>query len=626
MRQHLLPILALTTTAFSLISCGEMGGEAPLPIDSPATVAAVETLPIDDIKDQIVEMPDGIELRPGVDVWEMAEAVNPYMVVDPNSSSVTVLPPAWEAFEPVGIDDVVFVKGVGFMVDSIDKQNDVWTYEVSEVDLGRVVWGNFRIPWEMPTTGLADTPEDMIVREEPVYDDFGNVVRYDPLTLVDMRIFNDFTVRASGGPSGNFKFDGNVRIPATMKGVFEGRVGRFNSSYRCTNPGDDDDFCIDRLAAYAETTFTAKANMKATISKSVPLWSPDPKVLFKKTLGVVPLGATGLSVTVEVFGQLTAEIKATGEVSAEVEYEFSRTIPFGFEYINKPRQRLTGVFAIPNIRVPITGTGGRFTKRAFDYDAKLEGSAGFELGVGFSLSAAAGVVKLRGAEIKGILEGSVTYRPLQVSSDPKACAEAAVEIYGKAEARLQFEIDLRLWSWTKNISCPAATGSEAAPCAEVSTRKFEMASGSWEGFCLDSSAYDTLVIEPIDDSSGYDDISGYDVDSICVTRTTPPNPRAGFTVPRTITFCATSGPNALRGKPDSTCPLKSAKVAGLTGRTEIKFDRSLLPGDVIVLVQSNNPGACNGSGKARFSLKRGSRTHMLGGGTYKENNVTLTYE
>jgi hypothetical protein len=621
MRQHLLPILALTTTAFSLISCGEMGGEAPLPIDSPAAVAVVETLPIDDIKDQIVEMPDGIELRPGVDIWEMAEAVNPYMVVDPHSTSVTVLPPAWEAFEPVGVDDVVFVKGVGFMVDAVDKQSEVWTYEVSEVDLGRVIWGNFRIPWEMPTTGLAESPEDIVVEDQPIYDDFGNVVRYDPLTLVDMRIYRDFQVNASGGPSGKFEFDGTVRIPATMKGVFEGRVGRFNSSYRCTNPGDDYDFCIDRLAAYAETTFSATAKMKGTITKSVPLWSPNPVSLFNKTLGVVPLGATGLSVTVQAFGRLTAEVKATGQVSASVQYDFSRTIPFGFEYINKPRQRLTGVFAIPNMRVPISGAGGRFSQRQFDYDAKLEGSAGFELGVGFSLSAAAGVVKLRGAEIKGIMEASVTYRPLQVSSDPKACAEAAVEVYGKAEARLQFEIDLRLWSWTKNISCPGD-----GPCAEVSTEKYPMAKGEWEGFCLDSAVFDTLLIEPIDDSSGFDDISGYDVDSVCVTRTTPPNPRLGFTIPQTTTFCATSGPSALRGRPDSTCPLRTSKVAGLTSNTEIKFGRSLIPGDVIVLVQSNSPGACNGSGKARFSLKRGNRTRMLGGGTYKENNVTLTYE
>ena len=113
---------------------------------------------------------------------------------------------------------------------------------------------------------------------------------------------------------------------------------------------------------------------------------------------------------------------------------------------------------------------------------------------------------------------------------------------------------------------------------------------------------------------GYQDIAGYDVDSVYLTR------KINGALSRN--YYATSGPSALRGRADSTCPMTSAKVAGLNGATEVGFGTPIQVGDVITVVKSNNPGACEGSGTATLTLKRGSRTKVLG--TY-QNNISVTY-
>lgn len=615
MRKHLLALIALAATGVSLMSCGDDGDEPNSQDQTTAPGPAVGTMPIDDIADKIVEMPDGIQLRPGVDIWEMAPPVQPYILIDPHSTVVTVLPPAFEAFEPVGFNDVVFVNDVSFIVEKVDRHADEWLIHVSPVDLSRIVWGNFSIPWEADTRVLGDSPDDLMGDEPPVYDEFGNMVRGQaetPFDLVNRSIYADFAYGR-----GHVVFDATLRIPATMRGKFEGRIGTFNKSYRCADPSDGS-FCVDYMSAYASTTvdlnvknLTASFTASATASKD--------KTVFDKTIATVNLGTTGLKVIVNAYLKITAEAKATGAVTAETAYQFNRTVPFGFEYINKPNQQ--GVYAIYNERYPISGAGGSFSKQNFKLDAGVDFSVAAELGVDFGLGTLGGLAKIRGAKVAVVLEGALSYHPLQLAVNPGECASADVSLYGKAEADLTFEVDLKLWSWKENISCPGQ-GS----CATLTTRPMKLVEKEFAGTCLDQ-GFDTLVIEPVSTTSppGFDDVPGYDVDSVCVTHVTPANRRAGLPS-RSTTFCATSGPAGLRGRADGTCPMSSAQVAGLSGPTEIKFGRDIQPGDVIVVTHSNNAAACQGSGKAKLTLKKGSRTRPLGDGAAFEQNISVTYE
>jgi len=619
MRQFHTAALLLVMASVSMMSCGDSVTPQSLDEIERASDAVViqdpkiTTLPIDDIAEYIVEMPDGIHLRPGVQIFEVEEALVPYVSIQPNSPIVRVHGAAVEPFSKINPNDAVFIQNMGFIVEGVTYEHDSIVFEVSPFDLSRVIWGNFHLEYEINMAEFfgADFENDAVF--VPIVDEFGNVTKSQAVEIeVSQQLNKNWTVAGSG----TFNMSGRVRTPLAFKGVFEGRIGRFKSEYVCkgekTSVWGVGDFCVDRIAAYVELTFEAEARLRASFTASVE-WS-DSHTWRRWTAARVPLGPTGLSIDPIIFLKSSVSAKASGTVTVEYNYNFHKKVPVGFEYRNLPRSytQHEGLFTIPNSRFPITGSGSSHNFNVSG-DVTLEYSTDFFiLGVEFAVSAAAGVAKIIGAEIKGVVTAKTEYRPYNRDTDGY-CLKAGVTAKGVAGAKIQFEVDLRVWSWKTNLACP-----DDENCAEISTRDFGLIGPeTTDRFCLNRPQFRTLVIEPHSDPlpAGFDDVPGYDVDSVCLTRVRNN---------RRSEWCATSGPQALRGRPDSTCPLQTSKVAGLQGRTEVSFDVPVEPGDRIVVVQSRTPGACNGSGKARFSLKSGNTTRMLGDGAYFESNVSLT--
>lgn len=607
MRLYRAATTMLVLGSLSLLSCAE---DFTAPIDevapAPLPVAAlpdqkITTLPIDDIAQYIEEMPDGIHLRPGVEIFQIDEELHPFVEISRHSNIVKVHGPAVEYFAQIEPKDGVFMGDYGFIVEGVTYEHDLITFEVSSMDLSKLIWGNFRIEFTMNALAYADQDEEINI--DPIIDEFGNVSRLQAVgPSISSSIGKSWTV----GGSGSVSATGSLKTPIEFKGVFEGRIGRFKREYVCKNDRSAE-FCVDRIAVYAELTVDYQAKIVASTSRTVE-WSDDVKLFPDRTLARVPLGATGLSIDPILFGKMGPTVSASGTVNLTYNYNFYKKIPVGFEYRNLPVRFADneGLFTIPNGRFPITGSGGSHN---FSVTGDVSLTYNFEVSVGikFALSAAGGVAKMVGPEVKGVLSAKTEYRPYSRDTDGY-CLKSGVSLIGKATAKLSFEVDLYLWEWKTDITCDRC---------ELSTRPWNLIGPeTTDRFCMNRPQFNTLVIEPQDGSpAGYNDVPGYDVDSICLSRT-----RNG----RRSEWCATGGPSQLRGRPDSTCPLQSGKVAGLTSRTEVTFPVPVEPGDRIVVVQTNNPGACNGSGRARFSLKSGNTTKMLGDGAYFERNATIT--
>lgn len=599
--------LALIVSGCSPTSSDDVTGEVDDGAPDWAQVE-VETLPTDDIDEHIEEMPDGVHLRPGVDIFRIVEPGLSYVHFEDETTTVYVGAPAVDAFDGIGAEDIVFAGDKGFIVDARRMDGDVLVIDASPIDLSRVLWGNWKIPFNLDLTEVARQHDHIeMVEEVPdAVDDDGLTTHQQPLRLLNVSI-PETTFRYSAGelvikPS-------HLRIDADMDGAFEGRIGRFKRSYRCADGGN---FCVDRLAVWADSTIDGHLKGKATLNAAVTgthveTWAGP------TTIGrPIPIGTTGLAVNIEYVLRSKFELQASanGEMK-EAQYTINKSAPIGFEYRNNsgmsllPKDGQTSGSADGAVDFALTGT--------VTYTTNLQA------GLIFGLSDSFGIATLRGSEIKAVINKKITWRPLQVDDDPQPCLQLDVALQGVATAYLEFEVDAWIWKWKEALLC------ESKDCAEISTNPIMLVEEKSDAGCIDL-YFDKLVVDVArtDEPLGLDGIDGmFEIDAICKERVLPRNPRAGRMTAETRVKCVDTP--QLR-EVSNECPIDtSGWVALPTGEREFSFGESILPGDTI-MVSRGNAQTCNGSGAARYSLKRGSQTRPLGNGELIEGSIELVFE
>jgi len=628
-------LVFLLLAIFPLMSCGDIdqtanqsGATEPIQVDGPhprllheSDDVRITTLPVDDIEEYVEEMPDGIHLRPGVAIHQLQELGLQDIEISRHHPIVRVSGAAIDAFAEVNPGDAVFLdEGYGFIVEGLTYEQGLITLEVSTFELTRVIWGNFKIEYKMPT---VMTEDDIDQLTEPVIDEFGNVTRTQALSALRMK-------KEQGWEEDGWSasFEAEVNFPVRLEGVFEGRIGTFNSSYDCRINAQrswyqrDERFCVDRLGAWINASIEAQGELSVTYRRGLRFHKGGPEHgrFFQRTLGRVPLGSTGLFLDLVAFAQYTLDAEAGGEVTMSYTYNYSATAPIGFEYRNYPETRFAstnGVRPIPNSTRPVQKRGENHT---FDVDGSVSAEAGakVEAGVFFQVSAAAGVARLEGPQLKAVFDAQAFYKPF-ARDDQGACAKLHIQLRGEAVARIEFKVDLKLWKWTTEFSCEQCTAT-FLPWDIL---------GPWTSrdspFCLSGPSYDKLVVEYA--SGGpepYEAPEGYIIDAIEVRSVVP-----GVRIPR-VQYAISGGGSGAHGRPNATsCPLTSGNVHPVTSRAEFGFSRPLKPGDTIKVIQTSVPaggGLCSPGGRARFTLKGAGGTPdvQLTNGNFVEGGPTLT--
>ncbi len=584
----------------------------------------VETLPTDDIEEHIIDMPDGIHLQPGVDVFRIVDPALSLLIFDEENNEVLVPAPAVSAFDDIGERDLVYAGETAFIVKGKEMQGDMLVVKKGKVELVELIYGNFRIPFKVDMREWVEAKGwdyEVVTEEQEVLGEDGISTHRQQIQLIDTE-WPKIKLTPSG-PGELEIAEGNLRMNAEMDGVFEGRIGSFRSSYNCRHGGAAGGrFCIDRLGVWADTTLQTKGGIKATAEAA---WEKSDIDDFggPETIGrPIPLGATGISVNIEAFLERKIEGKVYGKVEAEATWDIDKSMPIGWVYTNNGGNG-SGFDLLPNPEQVRTRTNEN------DFDASF--AAGFEgvyelaAGLKFGLSDPTATAKLRGGDIGSAISTKLVYEPLKggvALEGDEDCLTLEFRGFGRMRASIEFEADFRIWSWERNLTCPDDPGN----CATLEKNYFSFKAGDGGDTCLEL-GYDALEISVVDPDEplGYDDLPGFDIDMICKERRLAANPRAGRPDPTTRTKCITEdGLDSL----SNTCPLDSGEVLGLTGTRRFDFGEKILPGDVIKVYQPRNQG-CNGGGSATFKLVGGTlsdaRTHEFFNGEAHEGSAELEF-
>ncbi len=595
--------------------------------------------------ENIIDMPDGIHLRPGVKIHELTveEAEFVYQNGD-DFSLFHATGAAKEALKTADKHDVVFVDdGVAFIVNEVRRDVDETVFVTRPFNLVDVIYGNFRIEYEVPyqlfdnETGEYLVPDGQVTEETVVLDpteDDPYATRKSAVTLwsyqnIPLTLELGRDVGSSGSIAAKLTSTLTLRATATVKGVFEGQISYINQSYRCKNPDEvgwfeGTTFCVDRLAAYFEAgaggkidaTLEAEGKLAkgaSTYRNGRERWSAGPYG--------VPLGTTGLALSLEPYMRVGGEINATAAGSVAFDWEANPRLPIGFEYINNSRyQRLPGnpsdgVYPIPNARYPKSMGNAGFNFKDATGDITVGAEAFIRGGIKFGAqNVGTRVISLTGADIYLSFKGTGTWRLLQAPGTNKPCLEFGFSTTINAEPSILFTVDAKVKSWSFNIFC--SEGGDA--CAKLTSPNL---TPNWKWsrnsapFCK-TGERDTVTLTPTSNTpAGRFDITGYEVDGLALTSAAT----AGAGSFSSRTTYATNGPSKARGRPDANCNNLSSKVAGITSSTAFKFGRGLKTGDTITVVQINDKSdGCRGSGTVRVSLS-GNSVDSVDIGTIAQN-------
>ncbi len=639
MRNRLILCLVLSAfTALALSSCSEseevVGKTIHVSEESAAMMGDVEvdTLPTDDIDEYIVDMPDGVHLRPGVDVFRIVEPAKSMLIFEEGTDQVIVPAPAVSAFDDIGERDLVFVGEDAFIVKKKEYDRGMLVIEKGPVILADLIYGNFRIPFKLDMRKWFEAKGlDYEIVEREVVGEDGVRTRQQHIQIAD-----ESWPKKTFSPDGaEFEIDaGHLRMNAEMEGQFEGRIGSFNEhhdcgpveEYSCGRRGRrtctrEPNFCVDRLAIWADARVSTAGGLKATARQDVPLWDPDPEDFGGPvTVGRYPLGTTGISVYIDFFLREKVTVEAYGKVEVEARWNTERAMPIGWVYDNSPNGVGFEVLPRPEQVRRISDDN--------DFDAALAAGleASYELAVGleFGVSDFTGTAKLRGGDIGAAFQVKANYEPLKAGIALERedwCFKLEVAAEARLRAYLTFEVDFRIWDWESSVAC-----TRDEPCGTLSEEIFKLELTDNAELCQEL-AYDALEIEVVnpDEPPGFDSLDGYDIDSICKYRTLAASPRAGRPTAEEREVCITT--DGLDSN-SNTCPVDPSEAIGLTGTRRFDFGEKILPGDVIRVNQPGN-AACNGGGSVKFRLVGGSlsdsRVHEFFNGEPHEGSATLTF-
>lgn len=578
-------------------------------------------------------MPDGIHLQPGVEVHELQESVVDYVYFDEELMQIIVARPAVQYFDDVKPDHVISAgDAFAFIVEDLSYEGDVLVVDVAPLEFHKVVWGNWRIPFKVDLSKIAQEyemakNEVVPAEEEPTTGTDGEPITTHrqaslPREIVNLSIdvkadldsASDASGRGGAPPSisvdanvaGEVGATGSYRLSATdSDGQFVGRIGSYREEYDCGETGWGawirNKFCVDQIGFQLEVQGTRefKAFVKATGKVEALIRK---KLLNKVTVATLPLGPTSITVNIELSLIVSAkgELAAAGEVFGKT--SSSRTNTYGFLWT----------------RANKAGNGNETTTEVwpkedateenspFELDVAGEAKANITLSVRLQFDFGAGVganrVKARAAQVAGVLALELDYSPWglgssggnSLSSGEEDCWSAKLVLKGEIKLKMEFEVDLTVFKKKITIFCDD-DDPDVANCAAISVSVPLM---TWGGadYCIDRS-FDTLVIDvqSTDSPVGIDDIDGYDVLAICKQ-----DASGGLD-------CAQGQPN-LEDVPDS-CPIDDSNAVGLSsGRHEFQFGSPIEPSDVITVArQPTVATSCSPSGQARVFVKSGDR-------------------
>lgn len=598
--------------------------------------------------DDGLKAPDGIFMRPGVEIFPVNAQKQVHVFIDEELSMpedapvyLRVTGPMVQELSAVKPGDGLLLDGTpGFVATKVLADGDDLLIATESFHLGKMVWGNFRLEFPMPhpTGHFMGKDTDSGHSVEQIDSGLELPERYDGLLDVSQQALEipiagmDIEVARTFGSApleAEVKATGSVRMYVTgeFKGVFEGRIGRVvGSDYTCLNPDDrrlwgHGDLCVDRLAVYAESGIDIEVKAKAEVSGKLTSACCEG---WEREFGgfEFPIPNTPLTVGGNPFVKWGIEFEATLEASVEASWTGGPRVPFGFEYINNTRYRspnLTGnpddgSYLIPNSRIPARFDSGGVELQGVEGTGYLGAKPFVEGGVKFKVgNVGPDVVRLVGAKIALRGEYEMKWQPIQDVEWETPCWQGTGKLFGVVAPDLTFQVGIEgVKTWKKNLFC-----SGEGTCAQLKTPNvfefFRVPERYWkhtnDDVCIETPEYTTLRIIPTsDEPMGFEDVEGYDVDAIVLSRRVQTG-RGLFT---NREWTASGGPSKLQGRPDSNCDNFSSKVAGITGPTEVTFPVRLKTGDTITVVQTQQAAGCEGSGTARFEVENRDGTKVVG--------------
>lgn len=591
-------------------------------------------------------LPDGIFKRPEVDLISITVEEQEEVYLDKEASYATedkvfvrATGSMAEKLSYAGPNDALMMEDTpGFIVNEVLHDGDDILFSVIPFHIAHVVWGNFRLEWYMKapdTKDLARLLEDeKSPHPEPEVNEDGiQTVRQ----AADVEIPGDvtFSISADTGTEPNkIELSGEVGvvmdIGADVKGTFEGRIAKYvgfnrvylGEGYTCRDPDDmgwNFDFCVDKIQVWLEAQVDDfEVGFNAQISGSI--FAEDLNRREFNGLPGIPIpGVPLLEIAGIPYFKWGASMSASAQMSlSDSVYKGSGNIPFGFDYRDN-HGFYDGFAAIPNKkpgspRMTFEGdmTWGEFSTTPAIYSATAFIEPGFAISAGITGIRA---VRLTGADIG--IRGSYNIEWDPFSQRPAIpCLNGTGSVVVKAEPNIAFVLDIGVKTWRENLFC------EDMACGVLATDnllpEFNVPRQYWShrrDECRETPEYRELIIDVVSsEPMGIMDVEGgHEIDSICVTR-----PSENGLASTGETFCATSGPSKLQGRPNSQCGDNYGdEVALINGRTTVRFGRNLRAGDVVDIVRSTSGNACTASGTLSASVRNADGTKSLG--TFEAN-------
>lgn len=603
----------------------------------------------------LLEMPDGIHLQPGVEVHRFEAGISEYVYIDEDAMQLIVSRPAMEYFDPVKRHHVISAADEFlFIVDDISRQGDVMVVDIAPFELHRVIWGNWRIPFKIDMSTVAEAAQNKPSENDPYQggdDSNGEQLTTHRLasTFVDQTLefstgaglagqgeLTDPPTEDDGSPAENQDGSVSVEVGAEVgyevgveaqykltatdhDGQFEGRLGSYNADYDCGQKGwiikRDKKYCLDQIGLQVEvqSSFESKAWAKAEAKLKVEVVK---NFLKDVPVVIIPLGPTSISVNLEFSLGLVGSFEVSGSTEVTAETSKTKTTTYGFRWTKAGK---FGNGPSDTIEVfPKDGDGGGEEDAPFELEADEESEAGVEIEVALMGSFTMGVgvaanrLKMKLVDMGGGVGLTLSYNPFGLDSsggDPDANGEEdcwSAVLFFEAQLVLKLQITGQLGiEWELYTLCDN-DDPEKMNCLTFGDR-WPLKSWGGPDYCLDRS-FDTLVID-VDNPSdpiGADDIEGlYDVLALC--KESAEGERQ----------CVNEYGGKLDEAPDS-CPIDSSNAVGLSaGRHEFTFPSPIEPDDTIILERNVEQGEgefCAPSGQAQLFLKSGEREIELTSG------------